>query len=266
MMRTSTAHAVAVIAGLMLASACSSPKPPLKDIDLAKTKLDAALASSAPSFAPEPLKAAQSSKKALDVELARQAAKWFKSYDLADDLAIEVQAAAEQALETSKIAREETIAAANSNTGEDRRGPNLFTNGDFADGLKEWSLHPQSDATVTVDGTGADRAWHVKFRKGNWSVIYQEFPLQPDTVYVYEATVKTTAPIVALYWQSEIGRYFQYEQTYPQWTRLRYVFITPRWDGKPYRVGFNPVLMKGPGDAWLKDLRISVFRSKDAPK
>lgn len=142
------------------------------------------------------------------------------------------------------------------------RGPNLFQNGDFAQGLQGWSQHPDSDASVSVGGNrSGDHAWHVKWRGGNWSVIYQEQVLQPDTVYVYEADVKTTAPVVSLYWQTDIGRFFELTNTYPDWTHLLYVFITPHWNGQPMRTGFNPVLMKGPGDVWVKGLSISEFRA-----
>lgn len=253
---------VALLSLVGVVSGCSSAQPPAKDIALAKTKLEAANASAAVSLAPESLRAAQAAQYALEAELARQSSKWFKSYEATTELATAAQAAADRAVAEATAARDETLAAANANT-EDRRGPNLFQNGSFADGLKEWSLHPDSDTTLSVDTVGTNqRAWHAKYRKGNWSVIYQEFPLQPDTVYVYEAWVKTTAPIVALYWQSDIGRYHQIDHAYPEWTHLRYVFITPHWDGKPYRTGFNPVLMKGPGEAWLRDLRISVFQPK----
>jgi len=257
-----TVATVVLLVAAGLASGCSSPKPPERDLALAKTKLDAANASAAVGLAPDALRAAQLAQYELDAELARQSTRWFKSYDLADDLAIAVQAASDAAVAQANAAREETIAAANAGT-EDRRGPNLFQNGDFVSGLKEWSLHPDSDTTVTVDPVGVnERAWHARYRKGNWSVIYQEFPLQPDTVYVYEAWVKTTAPIVALYWQSDIGRYHEIDHAYPEWKHLRYVFITPHWEGKPYRTGFNPVLMKGAGEAWLRDLRLSVFQPK----
>jgi hypothetical protein len=100
----------------------------------------------------------------------------------------------------------------------------------------------------------------VTYRKGNWGVIYQEQALQPDTVYVYEATVRSTAPIVALYWQAETGRFLEIDKAYPEWTHLRYVFLTPHWTGQPYRAGFNPVLMKGAGEAWIKDLRLSALK------
>lgn len=142
----------------------------------------------------------------------------------------------------------------------DLRGPNLFKNADFSQGLTEWFMHPDTDAIRSVDPDGpTDRAFHAKYRKGNWQVIIQEVHLKPDTIYVYEADVKTTTSVVSLYWQSDTGRHLDLASTYPDWTHLRYVFLTPRWDG-PFPASVNPVLMNGPGEAWLKNLRISEFR------
>ena len=245
---------------VMLVSSCAlarCAKPPTKDIELAKANFEKAIAVSADSFASGPMSEARQAQAALDAELKRQASKWFKSYDEADDLAIAVQAAAEEAAANAPGGRARTLAAAKA-LPDDQLGPNLFENGSFTDGAKPWSLHPQSDSTVTIEPFGPrERSWHVNYRKGNWSVIYQEHPLKPDAVYVYEAWVKTTAPIVSLYWQSETGRFYDFERTYPAWTHLRYVFVTPHWNGQPYTTGFNPILMKAPGEAWLRDLRLS---------
>lgn len=144
-------------------------------------------------------------------------------------------------------------------------GPSLFQNGDFSDGLTHWATHPGSDATVQVERDGGVPAWHATYRGGNWGPIYQEQTLQPDTVYVQEAEIKTTASVVSLYWQSDVGRYLSVDHTYPEWTRLQYVFLTPHWNGQPMRVGFNPVLMNGPGEAWIKGLRLSELRAPKVP-
>jgi len=141
----------------------------------------------------------------------------------------------------------------------DLRGPNLFQNGDFAKGTEGWTTHPDSQATVAVE---ADHTWHVKWKGGNWGPIAQEQMLKPDTVYVYEADLKTVGPVVSLYWQSDSGRFAAIEHQYPEWTHVPYVFITPHWNGQPMRVEFHPVLMngKGPSEAWIRNLRISEFR------
>lgn len=239
---------------------CASP--PSADVELAKTTINKAVLAGAGSFAVESLQAAERAQAALDAEMKAQEGKWFKSYDKARDLAVTAQAAGDKAAAEAAANKDETMAEATAATGDAQNGPNLFQNGDFANGLQGWSTNPDSDATVSIDVSGPnERAWHVEYRKGNWSVIYQELNLRPDTVYVYEVMVKSTAPIVALYWQAETGRFLQIDKTYPEWTSLRYVFLTPHWTGQPYRTGFSPVLMKGAGEAWLKNLRLSQFKA-----
>jgi hypothetical protein len=239
---------------------CASP--PSGDVDLAKATLDKAAAAGAETYAVESLAAARQAQAALDAELKTQAGKWIKSYDTARDLAIAVQAAADKAASDAVVNKAKALAAATAGATNAGSAPNLFQNGDFANGLQGWTTHPESDATLSVDVSGDVRAWHVNYRKGNWSVIQQTQSLQPDTVYVYEVTIKSTAPVVALYWQAETGRYHEIDKTYPEWTHLRSVFQTPHWTGQPYATSFHPILMKGPGDAWLKDLRLSEFKPR----
>ena len=241
---------------------CSSR--PSGDVALAKATLDKATAAGAERFSADSMNAARQAQAALDAELRIQDRKWFKSYDKARDLAIAVQAAADKAAlegaanRTRALGAAAALAASNASD-----GPNVFQNGDFTSGLQGWTMHPESDATLSVDVTAGPPAWHVVYRKGNWSVIQQTQALQPDTVYVYEATVKSTAPVVALYWQAETGRFHEIDKTYPEFTHLRYVFQTPHWTGQPYPASFHPILMKGPGEAWLKDVRLSVFKPRN---
>lgn len=248
-------------AGLVLClglAGCSSA--PSGDVALAKATLDKAAAAGAESYAADSMKAARQAQAALDAELKVQNWKWLKSYDRARDLAIAVQAAADKAAAEAVTNRAQMLAAAATATAADAgHTSNLFQNGSFTNGLTGWTLHPDSDATLSIDVTGDHPAWHVNYRKGNWSVIQQTQSLEPDTVYVYEVTIKSTAPVVALYWQAETGRYHEIDQTYPEWTHLRYVFQTPHWTGQPYPTSFHPILMKGAGEAWLKDLRLSRF-------
>jgi hypothetical protein len=137
-------------------------------------------------------------------------------------------------------------------------GPNLFQNGDFSAGVASWTKHPETNAAVQVeqDHEGV-RLWHGTYRDGNWGIISQPQVLKPDTVYLHEADIKTTAPVVSLYWESDIGRFLSLTNTYPEWTHLQYVFITPHWNGEPRTASFHPVLMKGAGEVWLKGLRLS---------
>lgn len=249
--------------GLTLAVAGCSAPPPVRDLDLAKSSFDKAVTVGAEGLAPESFRAAQQAQAALDAEMKAQVGKWFKSYDAASDLALAAQAAADKAVADAVAGAERMLSAAQSATDDSARGPNVLLNGDFSSGLDAWGSNPESDSTVSTEKTGPNEyTWHVKYRKGNWGVIYQERPLKPNTVYVYEAWIKSTAPVVALYWQSDIGRFYQDDHTYPAWTHLRYVFRTPGWTGQPFRSGFNPVLMKGAGEAWLRDLRVWEFKAR----
>lgn len=245
------------------AALASCAAPPDRDIALARSKVAAAREAGAEQAAPAAARAMAAAEVALDAELAAQRSRWWKSYDLADDLAIAVQAAADFAADAVVANRERALVAARQPGAEALFGPNLFENPSFASGTAAWGLNPGADATVSIVAVeGGQSAWHVNYRKGNWSVIYQEQVLKPDTVYVYEAWVKTTAPVVSLYWQSDIGRFFETDKTYPTWTHARSVFVTPHWKGQPYRVGFCPLLMQGAGEAWLRDLRISEVRPR----
>lgn len=241
-----------------LAGSCS--EPPDHEVQLAKTKTEAARAAGAEGLAPAAMAAVVTAQSALDAELKAQSTKWLRAYDTAGNLAVAVQRAADQATEQATGGRDRALAAAQAPGSDTMLGTNIFANGDFAKGTQAWFKHPDSDATISVlPVEGNQQAWHVVFRKGNWAVINQEQVLKPDTVYVYEGWVKSTAPLVAMYWQSDIGRHLDTDRAYPTWTRTRNVFVTPHWNGKPMRVSFCPVLMQGAGEAWLRDLRISEF-------
>jgi hypothetical protein len=144
-------------------------------------------------------------------------------------------------------------------------GPGPLQNADFSNGLASWSKHPAAEGSVEVqresDGVFV---WHGVLRNGDGTLIYQQQPLKPDTAYVYEADVRSTVPVVSLYWQAETGRFFE-QRTYPEWTHLVYVFVTPHWDGEPKPTGFSPVLMRGAGDAWIKGLRLSELQPPKTP-
>ncbi len=137
---------------------------------------------------------------------------------------------------------------------------NKFRNADFSEGLKGWLQHPESNVTIQIE-TESDGVpvWHAVLRSGNWAPISQEQQLKPDTPYVFEAVIRTTVPVVALYWQQEEGHFFQ-NGSYKNWTPLRYVFVTPRWPQELRTIGLHPVLMPIAGEAWVKNLRLSELR------
>src|SRR5687768_12322009 len=212
--------------GLVLGIAgCGSP-PPRGDVDLAKANLDKAVAAGAETFARGSLKSARDAKAALDVELKAQEGKWFKSYDRARDLAIAVQAAGDKAAAEATEGRTKIMATGARD--DARSGPNLLQNGDFSGGFTGWARVPAPGVDVRVERS--DEA-HSELRAhvldgAQHILVLQGIIVKPDTPYVYEMEVKSTGPIVALYWDSDVGR-FHLEKSFPEWTRLRYVFITP---------------------------------------
>ena len=140
---------------------------------------------------------------------------------------------------------------------EDVRGANLFVNGDFANGRDHWDTNAGAKARVGIETVDGRTAFHVTWEGGDWRVIDQAQTLQPDTAYLYEMDIKTTAPVIPMYWQSDTGRYADGETTYREWTHVLYAFVTPKWTGQPMSANFNPVLMKGPGEVWLANVRVT---------
>lgn len=150
----------------------------------------------------------------------------------------------------------------------DVRGANLFKNGDFARELDSWRTSPDADATVSVEGTDpATRTWHAVSRRGNGQVISQSVVLQPDTIYIYETDMRTTVPAASLVWSAgntEAPRFFESGQLHDEWTHVTYVFLTPHWEDRNIS-DFSPVVLKGAGEAWLKNVRLSAFRPPPLP-
>lgn len=140
-------------------------------------------------------------------------------------------------------------------------GPSLFTNGDFRLGVEGWEQSPDAKATRSVepDATTGAKAVHVSFKGGNWAVLMQGLMLQPDTPYVYRMRVRSTAPIVALYWQADVGHPFEQNRVYQEWTDLVFVFITPHWGGRPMAATVSPVLVQAPGEVWVADVQLRPF-------
>ena len=239
-------------------SGCGSPPEP--DMNLAKAALDKAVAAGADKYARESLKVAQQAQAALDAELKAQKSVWFKSYAKAQDLAIAAQAAGDKAADDAASGRTKFMARAIS--GEAPSGPNLIRNGDFSEGLDGWGRVPTASVEVRVERSDkarselrihvTDAAQHV--------VLLQGITVKPDTPYVYEMEVKSTGRVVALYWESEVGR-FNSETNFPDWTKLRYVFVTPPWDGRPRYANFHPVLTKGVGDVSIRNVGLAELKT-----
>ncbi len=138
-------------------------------------------------------------------------------------------------------------------------GPNLLRNGDLASGTDGWWAAADAKADRSVEsesGTGS-RFMRVEYRGGNWAVMSQQATLEPDAAYVYSMRVRTTAPVVSLYWQADVGHSLEENHVYEAWTTLVHVFVTPRWDGRPVAATFSPILMMGAGEARVADVRLA---------
>src|SRR5437879_12805131 len=94
-MRTNSRCRALLLCLAIGAAGCASP--PSGDVELAKITMDKAVAAGAENFAVDSLKGARQAQAALDAELKAQHGKWLKSYDRAQDLAVQVQAAADKA-------------------------------------------------------------------------------------------------------------------------------------------------------------------------
>ena len=143
-------------------------------------------------------------------------------------------------------------------------GLNLLQNGDFAQGLDGWYRVPTSQAALEVvtDAEVITPTLSITTaRPEDGVLLLQGITLQPDTAYVFEATVKSTVPAVWLYWEADVGRYF-HEDTHPDWEQLRYVFITPHWDEQARNADFHPVVVRGAGQVWLQGVRLSELGVK----
>ncbi len=93
-----------VLGFAVMTVACGAP--PTADIDAAKAAITAATTAGASDYAAASLKATEDAQAALDAELKAQEGKWFKSYDKAKQLAIDVKTAGEKAATDAAAGKE----------------------------------------------------------------------------------------------------------------------------------------------------------------
>lgn len=133
--------------------------------------------------------------------------------------------------------------------------------------LAESSVAPGWVSQIERDSAHPDeRVWHGRYAGGIRAPLTDELLLEPDALYVYEVRLRTNVPVVALYWQSEIGRHLSDGVRYPEWTSLAFVFITPHWDGARRLAQFSPVLALEPGDVWLRAASLHQVTLPAAPE
>ena len=235
---------------------CSSP--PAADIRLAQDNLDKAIAAGAPKYAAAAMRAATDAKTALDAEITLQESRWIKSYDKTEDLAVAAQAAADKAAADAEAVKQRTLALATEGTDRVQTGPNLLANGDFSDGIAGWGRIHTAGIDIRIEPGRKDAVAELRIRVAVGAqhvVLLQGITMKPNTPYIYEMEVKSTGQVVALYWESDVGR-FNAERSFPEWTRLHSVFMTPRWNGHPMKADFHPVLAKGVGDIAIRNVRL----------
>jgi hypothetical protein len=147
----------------------------------------------------------------------------------------------------------------------DMIGPNLLKNANFMSGLDDWIHAPEWPARVQAveDGDRHARTLHVTYSTGDWRVIAQVLELESDGYYAVEMSVRSTAPIVTLYREVEGGHYAG-EGVFPVWKTVREVFAVRSSSAavKSMPVGFYPVLMKGPGEAWIRNLKLARVKTE----
>ena len=137
-------------------------------------------------------------------------------------------------------------------------GPNLLQNGDFSSAMDSWYREEAwgNQVRVEKDVDGTPLLHIVADGLGNQVILIQGVTLMPDTPYVYEAVIQSDTPVVSLYWESDVGRFYS-EQTYPTQTKLTYIFVTPHWDDLARKVNVHPVLVKGKGQVYIKQIRLA---------
>jgi len=65
--------------------------------------------------------------------------------------------------------------------------------------------------------------------------------LQPRTLYIYSIDVMTSSPTATLFWRMEENENYFEMRSYPQWTTVAILILTPDWE-TPKPVTFFPVL------------------------
>jgi len=72
--------------------------------------------------------------------------------------------------------------------------------------------------------------------------ISVDVQLKPNTLYLYSIEIQTISPTATLYWSlGGKGDYLEM-RSYPDWTRLAILLVTPDWSGEAMTVSFSPAL------------------------
>lgn len=81
-----------------------------------------------------------------------------------------------------------------------------------------------------------------------------DFPylLQPNTVYLYSATIQAKEPVMRLYWGTAGQETYLDAGTFPEWNTAALLLATPAWDA-PRAAILSPVLLDNYGFAYITD-------------
>jgi len=66
--------------------------------------------------------------------------------------------------------------------------------------------------------------------------------LKPNTLYLYSVEIQTISPTATLYWSLDGKGDYLEMRSYPDWTRLAILLVTPDWSGEAMTVSFSPAL------------------------
>ena len=82
-----------------------------------------------------------------------------------------------------------------------------------------------------------------------------EFLLEPNSFYLYEATIRSTPQVSALYWAADGGEFVALTDDFPSSRKITVLIATPNWP-EPGLVKFSPVLFDHLDFVDLKDVRL----------
>ena len=137
--------------------------------------------------------------------------------------------------------------------------PSLI-DGSFVGNLENWD-RSQADAAgleLNILNEGSAGTLHIASRSDSEVIpISQHVVLKPDTAYAFQAEIRSTGQIAALYWWSR-GVEDHYRGVVPdpgKFTPLTFIFITPAWD-QPQEVLLAPIVLQGKGEVCIRGVTL----------
>lgn len=102
-----------------------------------------------------------------------------------------------------------------------------------------------------------DELWiyHPTLPVYDMRTITVNLPLEPNSLYLYSVEVRTVSPTAVLYWHWQGQEDYARLGSYPEWTTLSLLLMTPDWD-EPQIVSFSPVLFDHLDDVMVRNFYI----------